>query len=418
VDPHILLFVIFGFVVLLATWAPSVIGEAPVSLAILCVGLGALVGLSPLSVAIEANPLENRQLTEFLTELVVIVALMGAGLKVARPFGLHSWALPIRLLAVAMPLTIGALTLLGLGLLGLPLASALLLGAALAPTDPVLASDVQLDPPEPDGDPSDAGDEVRFALTAEAGLNDGLSFPFVHLAIALAIGGGAADVSAWLAHDFVWRVSLGVACGWATGRALGFVAFRLPERSRLAATGDGFAALGATFLAYGVAEAAGGYGFVAVFVAGLVLRAAERRHSYHAALHLFAEQSERLIMLVLLVCFGAAIAQGAVFGALDWRTVIFAAVALFVVRPAIGWLSMMGGSAPARERLIVAIFGIRGLGSFYYIAFALGVADFPNADTVWAAACAAVLGSVLLHGVAATPAMAWLERGRRRANAG
>ncbi len=216
-----------------------------------------------------SNPLENRYITERMTEFVVIVALMGAGLKLDRPVGWRSWMITWRLIGIAMPLTIAGIALLGWELLGLGLASALLLGAALAPTDPVLASDVQVGPPQ-----SGEEDDVRFALTSEAGLNDGLSFPFVYLAIAISLSHvtGEPWLRQWLLVDVVWKLAAGIGVGWLVGKVMGYLTFRLPKRAQLSRSGDGFVALGITCLGYGLTELANGYGFVGVFVAALTLR--------------------------------------------------------------------------------------------------------------------------------------------------
>ena len=153
-----------------------------------------------------------------------------------------------RLIGIAMPVTMAAVALLGWGLLGLGLASALLIGAALAPTDPVLASDVQVGPPQ-----SGEEDDVRFALTSEAGLNDGLSFPFVYLAIAISISQvtGEPWLREWLLVDVVWKLTAGIGVGWLVGKLMGYLTFRLPRRAQLSRTGDGFVALGITCLGYG-----------------------------------------------------------------------------------------------------------------------------------------------------------------------
>jgi NhaP-type Na+/H+ or K+/H+ antiporter len=154
-----------------------------------------------------------------------------------------------RMLAFAMPLSILGIALVGGWLLGLGVAAALLLGAALAPTDPVLAADVQVGPPR-----SGEEDEVRFTLTAEAGLNDGLAFPFVNLAVAFVAHGELAGP--WLAHwaveDVLWKLAAGGGVGWVVGRVLGWLTFRMPNRAGLSRTGEGFVALGITFLAYGL----------------------------------------------------------------------------------------------------------------------------------------------------------------------
>jgi NhaP-type Na+/H+ or K+/H+ antiporter len=410
VDPYILLLAVFGAVVLLTAWLPLVLKELPLSLPMVCIGIGALLVLSPFSPNVGVNPLENRYLTERLTEFVVIVSLMGAGLKLDRPVSWSGWGSTWRLLGIAMPLTIAGIALLGWAVLGLGAAAALLLGAALAPTDPVLASDVQVGPPQ-----SGKEDDVRFALTSEAGLNDGAAFPFVYLAIAVALSqaaGGEPFLANWLLIDVLWKIAAGVAIGWLGGKAMGFLVFRLPNRTGLSETRDGFVALGITCLAYGTTELANGYGFLAVFVAAVALRSVERRHHYHENLHTFAEQIERLVMMVLLVCFGAAIAEGTIFAALSWPVIATTALILFVVRPLSGWISLARHPASSPEKAAIAFFGIRGLGSFYYVAYALGQAEFETPQIVWVTVCSVVLVSIVTHGVLVTPIMRHLDYDR------
>jgi NhaP-type Na+/H+ or K+/H+ antiporter len=406
-NSYFLLLAVFGVVVLLTAWLPLVLKELPLSLPMVCIGIGALLVLSPFSPIVGVNPLENRNLTERLTEFVVIVSLMGAGLKLDRPVSWRGWGSTWRLLGIAMPLTIAGIALLGWVVLGLGLAAALLLGAALAPTDPVLASDVQVGPPQ-----SGKEDEVRFALTSEAGLNDGAAFPFVYLAIAVALSqasGGQPFLADWLLIDVLWKIIAGVAVGWIGGKAMGFLVFRLPNRTGLSETRDGFAALGITCLAYGTTELANGYGFLAVFVSAVALRSVERRHRYHENLHTFADQIERLVMMILLVCFGAAIAEGTIFGALSWPVIAATALVLFVVRPLSGWISLAGYPASTPEKAAVAFFGIRGLGSFYYVAYALGQAEFEGTPVVWVTVCSVVLVSIVIHGILVTPVMRHLD---------
>ena len=407
-DPYVVLLAVFGGVVLLTAWLPLLLKGWPLSLPIVCICIGALLVWSPLAPIIGSNPLENRYITERMTEFVVIVALMGAGLKLDRPVGWRSWMITWRLIGIAMPITIAAIALLGWGLLGLGVACALLLGAALAPTDPVLASDVQVGPPQ-----SGEEDQVRFALTSEAGLNDGLSFPFVYLAIAISLSQvtGEPWLREWLLVDVVWKLTAGIGIGWLTGKLMGYLTFRLPRRAQLSRTGDGFVALGITCLGYGLTELANGYGFVGVFVAALTLRSVERAHSYHENLHTFAEQIERLLMMVLLVFFGAAIAEGSVFKAWNWNIVAIAALVLFVVRPLSAWISLIGSPEPPSEKAVIAFFGIRGLGSFYYLAYATGQAQFERAEDLWVTVCLVVLASIVLHGIAVTPVMRHLDRG-------
>ena len=411
VESYFVVISVFGAVILITAWLPLVLKKLPLSLPIACIALGVLLALSPVSYVVEANPLENRALTERLTELVVIISLMGAGLKLDRSVSWSGWMTTWRLLAIAMPLTILAIAIVGWNLLGLSLASAILLGAALAPTDPVLASDVQVGPPN-----SEEEDEVRFALTSEAGLNDGLSFPFVYLAIALSISQATGEpwLNHWLTVEVAWKLAAGVAMGWIVGRILGYLTFKVSGRSQLAKTRDGLVAIGITFLCYGLTELVNGYGFLAVFVSAIALRSMERRHQYHDELHAFTEQVERLLMMVILVCFGAAIAEGSIFGALSWPVVVAALVIVLIVRPVSGMICLIGRSQPWEEKAMISFFGIRGLGSFYYLAYALGQTKFSETETLWVTVCVVVLLSIVLHGITVTPAMRYFDRYRKR----
>ena len=403
---YYLLFSAFGAVVLLTAWLPILLKRLPLSLPIVCIGIGVLLVWFPILPVIWVNPLENRYLTQRLTEFVVIVALMGAGLKLDRPVSWRGWESTWRLIGIAMPLTIAAIALLGWAFLGLGIAAALLLGAALAPTDPVLASDVQVGPPQ-----SGKEDEVRFALTSEAGVNDGAAFPFVYLAIAIALSQASGEpfFIDWFLFDVIWKIAAGVGIGWVGGKVMGYLTFRLPNRAGISQPKDGLVALGITCLAYGSTEMLHGYGFLAVFIAAVAFRSVERRHQYHKNLHDFTEQIEQLLMMVLLVCFGAAIAEGSIFGALSWRVVAAAAFVLVVIRPLCAWLALIGFPAPPLAKAVIAFFGIRGIGSIYYIAYALGQAEFEQSQILWVTTCFVVLCSILMHGVLVTPIMRRLD---------
>src|SRR3954447_18482205 len=206
-DPYIVVLAGFGGLVLVTAWLPMVLKEAPLSLPIVCVAIGAALFAIPGVPGVAPHPQDHLPVVERLTELVVIISLMGAGLKIDRVLGWRSWIITWRLLGLSMPLTIIGLALLAYALLGLGAATALLLAAALAPTDPVLASDIQVGPPG-----SGEEDETRFSLTSEAGLNDSLAFPFVNLAIALALNDALVGDWAWewLAIDVVWKLAAGV----------------------------------------------------------------------------------------------------------------------------------------------------------------------------------------------------------------
>ncbi len=392
--------------VLLVSWAPKGLRRFPLSLAMICVGLGfAIFSLDVLS--FNPDPRTYDTLTERLTELVVIISLMGAGLKLDRPVSLRGWGPTWRLLAIAMPLTIAATAWLGVTGLGFSLAMALLLGAAMAPTDPVLASDVQTGKPR-----TGEANEVRFNLTAEAGLNDALAFPFVNLAILVSMAGAAAltgvDLGRWVAIDVVWKLAAGGAMGWVVGKAMGWLIFRA-HRSGISRHADGLVAIGATFIAYAATEVVHGYGFLAVFVCALTIRASEREDDFHAEMHDFAEQIERLLMMLLLVLFGGALANG-LLDALTWTDALVGLAVLFIVRPVVGYLSLIGSPLQKRDRVLLAYLGIRGLGSVYYLAYGLNHGDFGDSERLWAITGFIVLVSIVVHGMTATPLMALIER--------
>lgn len=395
-----------GMVVLSVAWLPLLLKKLPLSLPIIFVGFGmAIFAFTPLR-EFTPLPVESPVLIEKATEFIVIISLMGAGLKIGRPFTYGNWRITIRLLAIVMPLTIAAIAVSGYWILGLPVASALLLGACLAPTDPVLASDVQIERPN-----SDESDEARFALTSEAGLNDALAFPFVHLALVFSVGGlGFASLGSWLWHDVVWRLSVGAAMGALGGWLLGQIIYGLPENTRLSRTGDGFIALGSTLAIYAFTEFAYGYGFLAVFVAGIMLNRSAKGDAFNSELHDFADETERLVMMVLLVLFGGMLTGGELLANIGWSSVIVAALVLLVIRPAIGWLSLIDMQRPPLERFVIAFFGIRGLGSVYYLAFALNHGDFASQHTLWQTVGLIILGSIVLHGLSVTPIMRRLNR--------
>ncbi|MEV6473225.1 cation:proton antiporter [Streptomyces sp. NPDC051657] len=399
-----------GIGAFLAAVLPRLLSRLPVSVPIVFLAAGVALYLTPLPLP-EVDPVADRLWVHHLSELCVIVSLMGAGLAINRPFGWRSWASTWRLLGLAMPLTIGATALAVWGLLGWPVSVALLVAAVLAPTDPVLASEVRVG--EPSAEKNDE-DEVRFALTSEAGLNDGLAFPFVLAAIALAAA-GESWTGGWPAHwawsDVLVRTSVGVAAGLAIGLLLGRVLFRSRAGSlRLAEQGEGFVALAATFLAYGLTEALHGYGFLAVFVTACALRRSEHSHGYHQVMHAFVEQIERLLMALLLFGVGAYVASGGL-AALTWRGAAVGVLLHLLIRPAAGLLAQLRGPGRPEERAAIAFFGIRGIGSLFYLAYAFGEGDFgPYEREMWAVVVFAVLISVVVHGVAAAPVTSYLDR--------
>ena len=160
-------------------------------------------------------------------------------------------------------------------------------------------------------------------------------------------------------------------------------------------------ALAGTFLAYGVTELVGGYGFLAVFVAAVVLRRSETDHDFHETLHDFAEQTEQLLMIVLVVLLGGAVASG-VLDALTWQAAVAGLAVLFVVRPLAAWVALLRTRTPPAERAAIAFFGIRGIGSLYYLAYALNAQRFDEAELLWATVAFTVVVSIVVHGTTAT----------------
>lgn len=425
------IYLLFGGALLLAVVLPTALSRAAVSAPIVLLVVGALMGL-PLPEGTDVTPLGNLSFVEHLTEFTVIIALMGVGLALDRPLDLRrfaswrKWSAAWRLLGISMPLTIAGVALLGWWVVGLAPAAALLLGAALAPTDPVLAGEVQVEGPTPAGemthDEIDESDEVRFALTSEAGLNDGMAFPFVYAAIFLVTIGPVTEWGLrWVGWELLGRVVLGVLLGLVVGWALAKAAFRAPARSlRLAETGEPLLALAAVFLSYGVAEVVGGYGFLAVFTCAMTLRSAERGHEYHAHMHAIIERLERLLTLAVLLLLGVSMTNGLVAN-LPWQAAVVSVLLVFVVRPAAGMLGLGFRRKTCRigdhvltsgERLAISFFGVRGVGSLYYLAYATRTADVPDAQVLWSTVAFTIALSVLVHGVTATPVMRWLERSR------
>jgi NhaP-type Na+/H+ or K+/H+ antiporter len=408
-DPYILLLTGAGVFIALVAWLPLALQKLPLSLPIVCIGLGAALFSLPQE-TFRPLPMDHPEVAERFTEFIVIIALMGAGLKIDRIFGLRSWRVTWRLILITLPLSILAITgLMGWGL-GLPWTAALLLGAALAPTDPVLAADVQVGPPR-----TGEEDEVRFGLTSEAGFNDGAAFPFVHLAIALALSATTGEpwLLPWLGYNVLWEIGAGVGAGYLIGRAFGWLAFHIPAETKLARTRDGLIALSATFVSYGLTEIIHSYGFLSVFVTALVFRNSHRTHDFHREMHDVTEQFERLAMMVLLLLFGGALVSG-LLQPLRGADVLAAFVILLVIRPATGLIALTGLKAAWSEKLTLAVFGIRGVGSFYYLAYGLNKMPVEDEARLWAIVGLVVLLSVLLHGLTVTPIMRLLDRSQGR----
>jgi NhaP-type Na+/H+ or K+/H+ antiporter len=261
------------------------------------------------------------------------------------------------------------------------------------------------------GPPTEGGEHpVRFTLTTEAGLNDGLAFPFVYLG--LIVGAEAfspTDLAAeWFARDVVYRIVVGAAAGAAIGWLLGKILFVFPRSNALAETGSGVLAFAGVLVSYGATELVEGYGFIAAFVAGLALRRSEEQHEFHGRLHGFTEAIEHALTAILLLLIGGVLPI--LWPELDWRHVLIALALIFVVRPAAGWVSLAGTDLRTRERLVVACFGVRGIGSIYYLGFATSHLSFVNEGQLWATIALTIFISTIVHGLTAGAALERVER--------
>ena len=401
---YILILIIIGLAALGMAWMPAFTKATKISYSIVYVAAGAVLFATAGNYLPLPDPIAENAITVRLTEMIVIISLMGSGLKIDRPFSLKHWRVPLRLMSISMILSIAGVTAIAYYGLGFGLAAAALLGAVLAPTDPVLAADVQVGAPM-EGDRS----HTNMALTAEAGMNDGTAFPFTWLAIMLANGELAADGwGGWLQYELFYKLAAGVAIGYLLGKALGWLFFKLPAEVAGAKIRDGFVAVCATLLVYGVTEAAHGYGFISVFVCAVTMRGMERHHKMHKALHEFTDQIERLLLCIVLLLFGGSLVSG-LLDELDGMLVAAGLFFVFVLRPVIGVVSLWGTQLHFKEKLAIGFFGIKGIGSFYYLAFALAQTTFQGTGKLWALTAFTVLLSIIVHGLTATSIMKKLE---------
>jgi NhaP-type Na+/H+ or K+/H+ antiporter len=411
--------IVVGAVLVFVALTAETVKRLPLSYAVLYLCIGLFLGPTALDL-VSWDPVANTVVMLRLTEIAVLVSLFASGVLIGRPLEWKQWSTPARLLLVAMPLTIGLLALAGWGLLGLPIGAAILLGAILAPTDPVLASDVQVTHAE---DPS----ELRFGLTAEAGLNDGLAFPFVTLGLWLLIRTEpfAAWGWQWFLSDVVWAIPVGLGIGYGVayvvGRALVYVRRTTDVNTSL----EAFAGLGLTVGTYALADLAGAWGFLAAFAAGLAIGRVERdaaktatttreRKAPLGALHNFYTQLERLGEIAVMLLLGSQLRWDAI-AAYAPVGLLVAALLLVVIRPATVALALVGSALGREARVLTAWFGIRGIGSLYYLSYSVanGLDGALAASMTWVL-FTVVTASVVAHGTTATP---FMEIYRRRAGA-
>ena len=420
IDPFTLACLIVGALLIAKTLTGSFLSRWPVSAAMLYLGVGLAIGPMGLSL-MRLDAIQDVSLLERLTEIAVLISLFTAGLKLELPLKDARWRIPLQLASVSMLITVAAVTAAGVFLLGLSPGAAVLLGAILAPTDPVLASDVQV---------ANTGDRdrLRFGLTGEGGLNDGTAFPLVMLGLGLLglheLGGGWWR---WLAIDVLWAVTGGLGLGYALGTLVGRAIIYLRMRHREALGSDEFIALGLIALTYGLSLLTLTYGFLAVFAAGLALRRidklprpapatepAELSDSELQAtgtdapaymmgqVERFNSQLESFAEVGIVLAIGVLLATVKFSADVLW----FVPLLFLLIRPVSVYVGLLGTAVKGPQLRLMAWFGIRGIGSLYYLLYAISHEIEPAlAERLLSITLAVIVASIVAHGVSVTPLM-------------
>jgi NhaP-type Na+/H+ or K+/H+ antiporter len=402
-------FLFLGLLLLFAAVLRTYLKPLPVTSSLTYFLVGMAVGPHGLGlIAIDA--LKHASWLEIVTEVAVVVSLFTAGLKLHIKSTGRLWSSPIRLATLGVVLSVFAFAAFSHYILALSWGLAILLGAILSPTDPVLASDVQVEEVHDN-------DRVRFTLTGEACLNDGTAFPFVMLGLGLLglheLGWGAWR---WVLVDVLWASAVGLGTGYGLGYVVGRLVLYIRNSRVEQIEADEFLALGLIAISYGVALALHGYGFLAVFAAGFALRSFDKKDqaapvqdepqedSYEPDAVLgFNEQLERILEIVVVVIFGSLFQ----FAYLSWASIIGALVLIFILRPLTAYLSVgKGGDLRLLQKAYISWFGVRGVGSLYYFFYAISHGlDLGSAKLLLGITYASILLSMILHGFSVTPLM-------------
>ncbi|WP_394208624.1 cation:proton antiporter [Pseudomonas putida] len=441
-------FAMLGMVLLLLALSSSYLRWMPVTSSVVCLALGIALGSSGLGF-LHLDVSKSSEWMEHLTEVAVLFSLFFSGLKLRLPLRDRRWLAAFYLAGPVMMMCIGGVTLVLHYGLHLEWGVSVLIGAILAPTDPVLATLVQV---------ADAQDEdpVRFSLSGEAGLNDGVAFPFVILGLFLQQNTGQAWLADWLMKDMLWAVTASLLLGYWMGRGLGKLTLflRLRNDDSTVSPND-YLALALIALAYVLAESIQAYGFLAVFAAGLGLRQAEVHTSsgpqQPAAEHLVQplvghqhvapelavtgdvkglgdSQVAAGIMLGDMLAFGSLIERAmevflvTLLGVVliehwDWRALLVAGALFLLIRPFSIALFPIRGLVDIRQRGLLGWFGIRGIGSFYYLFHALNHGLLPGYAVLSTNLVLSVVAlSILLHGLSVQPLLARYEAWKKRAS--
>jgi NhaP-type Na+/H+ or K+/H+ antiporter len=426
-------FLVVGGVLIFMGLASSTFKHLPISSAMIYLAIG--FGLGPYGLGLlNLDLIGSSALLRRITEVAMLVSLFAIGLRMRAPPTDRIWLLPLRLGIVAMIGTVAIMTLACVFMLHMNWGPALLIAAMLAPTDPVLAHDVQVQGP---GDI----DLLRFSLTGEGGFNDGIALPFALLGIAVCNYEASPDqaLSWYFLGNSLWGVIGALAIGW----VLGDLAVRLIAWLRtgynLALGPEGFYALGLIALSYGIAELVHTYAFLAVFAAGLAMRRVEhkasgdksveeavgtvdaqdvaatasdpdRAHAFVAARVLgFTIELERIAEVAVMLMIGSTLANawGTLF---TWRGGALVALLFLIARPVSVQASLLGSSTTRSQRWLISWFGIRGVGSFYYLMYALEHAPRSAAAPLVPLVLGVIAASVIVHGITSTPLMKRYQR--------
>ncbi|MCT7962071.1 sodium:proton antiporter [Laspinema sp. D1] len=401
VDIYILDMLAIGLLLLSVTVFSGWIKRLPLSYALIYLAVGIFMGpygMRLILVRPDANFLER------LTELVVIISLFSCGLKMNRPLKFWAWQTTARLIGLLMPISIVGIAVVGHLFLDLDWGAAILLGAILSPTDPVLASEVQLAHVEDK-------DELRFGLTSEGGLNDALAFPFVYFGLyALKDSNVNNWIYEWLVIDLIWAIAAGIGMGIVVASAIVWVEKQLHRVRPVDELMQDFIALSTILLAYSLTEVINGYGFLAVFVAGMTVRRSYSRDSERTESQLrLTDRVEKLLEVGTILLIGSMLRiEPSLKYAAD--TLIVAGFLLFIIRPLGTWISTIGSNFHRSKRVLMGWFGVRGVGSVYYLTYAMGegLEGETGEKIAWVVFLTLVI-SAIVHGISATPLMNWYE---------
>ncbi len=409
-DVYTLALVGAGVAVLIGALALTREHERAFSASVFYLAAGALgaVAMSLLGVR-PLDPEADHVVVERLTELALVVAVFSAGLTIERRVERHSLISIATLLLVVMPLTILAIAAFGVWAMGLSFGAALLLGAIIAPTDPVLAGDIGLS--EPGGE---VFGEPRLSLHTEAGFNDGLASPFVVLALFVAQDGGTGWFGEWLVADLLYAAGIGLVVGALAGAGAAALLTRARRRGLLSAKLDGLLGIALALILYGATEAVGEYGLLAVFAAGFTFRRYEFDHEIHAGIHRGTDAAGTTLEFVVLVLLGTMLTLDGLNAPGLWGWLLVP-VLLLVIRPLLVLSTIGRGHMGRGSRLFLGFFGVRGVAALFYAAVVVqahAVSPAEQRVIVWTT-IACVVGSIVVHGLSASAlTRRWLERGR------